>query len=57
MPIYCFAEDFCLNSANLILTAGTKSFASILTLIKDKLSMVGDFGYVADAVDYDDFQK
>jgi len=28
IPYYTFAEDLCLNSANIILTSGTKSFAS-----------------------------
>lgn len=37
--MYCFAEDFNLNSALALLTAGDKCFAS-------KYSALGDFGYV-----------
>lgn len=32
-PIYCFAEDQCLNSANIILTCGAKVYASNPSLI------------------------
>lgn len=28
-PVFCFAEDYCINSANLILTSATKCFISI----------------------------
>lgn len=37
-PIYCFAEDQCLGSANAILTAGVKAYAN-------QMSFIGDFGY------------
>lgn len=37
-PVYCFAEDLVLNSANLILAGGNKSYAN-------KYSLIGDFGY------------
>ncbi|KAL4446070.1 hypothetical protein ABPG74_021609 [Tetrahymena malaccensis] len=37
-PVYTFAEDMVLNSANLILSSGNKVFAG-------KYSLLGDFGY------------
>lgn len=37
-PVYCFAEDLVLNSANLILASGNKCYAN-------KYSLIGDFGY------------
>ncbi len=44
IPIYGFAEDYCLNSANLILTSCTQCYAN-------KFTILGDFGYLYDTVD------
>lgn len=57
VPIYCFAEEYCLNSANLILTSGTQCFASNLFNNSDKFSIIGDFGYVYENYNFDNFNK
>lgn len=38
MAIYCFAEDECLGSANLLLTSGVKVYANEMT-------MLGEFNF------------
>lgn len=49
-PVYCFAEDLVLNSANIILSGGNKSFAN-------KYSIIGDFGYTFRSFGLKDFIK
>ena len=44
-PIYCFAEDQCLGSANALLTSGVKCYASINKFSIDSMSLIGDFSY------------
>ena len=39
VPVYTFAEDMCLNSANVILASGHKSFMN-------PMGLIGDYGYV-----------
>ena len=54
-PIYCFAEDQCLSSANIILTCGVKVYASIYDLMADSMSLMGDFGYSWSSLWFKDF--
>ncbi|EGR30084.1 peptidase s49, putative [Ichthyophthirius multifiliis] len=49
-PVYTFAQDKVLNSANLILASGNKVFAN-------KYSILGDFGYVYNGFGYKDALK
>lgn len=39
IPFYVFAEDYCFNSANLLLAGADKAYAN-------KFSLLGDIGYV-----------
>lgn len=44
VPIVTFVEDQCLGSANLLLTAGVKCYASIPSPTIDNFSLIGDVG-------------
>lgn len=57
VPIVTFAEDQCLNSANLILTSGSKCYASNALHNKGPFSMIGDMGYVWSSLWLDRFAK
>lgn len=48
--MYCFAEDACLGSANLILTSGIKSYTS-------RTTMLGDLGYTWRSYDLTKFAE
>lgn len=43
--MYCFGEDFVLNSGVYLMTVGDRNFAS-------EYAMIGDFGYVQRRLGY-----